>query len=159
MIVIEDILGDSGFRLKWELTMKSEYGDDIWSWANVTAYKMEGTIKGKPQFPREGAWGGPDWVEEIEKAEPYLKGFVKWDGCTELDMDQPHWCGASGYVLHCALLKHIWHKAFQLMNREEPEEWNELPMHMTEEIVNLKARVEKLENQVAELFLASVREL
>lgn len=58
-----------------------------------------------------------------DDSEVYLKGYVKWDGCTELDMGCPHWCGPDGYIRHAELLKHIYHRAFELMKRTPDEAW------------------------------------
>jgi hypothetical protein len=112
----EDVLGDFGFRMVWSVS-------DLW--ADVTAYEItgRGMEENAPLFERKGATCGPDHVESHEDAEEYLDGYVKWDGCTELDMGRPHWCGPYGYKKHCALLRYIYERAFQLMGREPDDAW------------------------------------
>ena len=114
----EDILGNFGFRMVWSVSDR---------WADVTAYEiterdMEENI---PMFDRKGDDTGMDQIETHEDAEEYLSGFVKWDGCTELDMGQPHWCGPNGYKKHCALLRYIYERAFELMGRKPDQVWND----------------------------------
>ena len=71
-------------------------------WANVKAFQ---TLK-------------------YDNEDKYLEGFVKWDGCTELNQGQPHWCGPQQYKAHFALLKYIYHRAFKLMGREPEYPWD-----------------------------------
>lgn len=116
-ITVEDIFGDFGFRVKWSV---------VDHWADIEVYEVEsrGTeLNSKPQFHRKGAACSPDGVEDISEAEKYLEGYIKWDGCTELDMGCPHWCGPSGYVTHCELLKYIYRRAHELMGREPEDAW------------------------------------
>lgn len=67
---------------------------------------------------RKGWADGMDVVAKIDEAEPYLAGFVKWDGCAELDQGCPHWCGAHGFGKHIDLLAYIWRRAHELMGRK-----------------------------------------
>lgn len=112
--LVEDCLGEFGFRVKWRY---SEY------WVDVTAYDVssileDGTDEGIPLYGSTGA-------ETIEEAKPYLKGYVKWDGCSELDqIGTPHWCGWDGYQKHIDLLTYIYNQAFELMGRPKPEDDN-----------------------------------
>jgi hypothetical protein len=121
-ITIEDVLGDYGFRLVWSV-------ED--HWADVTAYEITCRSTGKladpgqPMFNRADWHSLPDPVESHEQAEVYLSGFVKWDGCSEPDQGRPHWCGARGFKKHCALLRYIYERAFDLMDREPDEPWGE----------------------------------
>lgn len=98
----EDVLGEFGFRLVWEVNNYL---------ANVRVYSLR-EIDEDNQHP-----------DYLGSCEAYLTGFVKWDGCTELDMGCPHWCGPEQYVLHGNLLKHIYHRAFELMGRTPDEAW------------------------------------
>lgn len=107
-----------GFRLVWSVSD---------TWADVTAYEMTGTfMDGSPCFELESG-NGCDATENIDEAEVYLSGFVKWDGCTELDQGQPHWCGPNGYKKHIALLRHIYIRAHELMGRQPEEPWGDSP--------------------------------
>lgn len=98
----EDVLGEFGFRLVWEV---DNYV------ACVTAYSL-GDID---EDNRDD--------EYLKSCESYLSGFVKWGGCTELDMGCPHWCSPLDYIKHGELLKHIYHRAFELMGRTPDEAW------------------------------------
>lgn len=109
----EDVLGEFGFRLVWEV---DNYR------AKVTAYKIAAFAGDAIQF--ESVSGtGEQFTADLDAAEKYLTGLVKWDGCTELDMGCPHWCSPVDYVLHGELLKHIYHRAFELMQRLPYEAW------------------------------------
>ena len=114
---IEDILGEFGFRLVWSI---SAY------WADVKAYEITSrNPDGTPNFNREG-WGSlPDPVPTIDLAEMYLDGRVRWDGCSELDQGCPHWCVADQFKRHCNLLRYIYERAFELMDRDCPDPWND----------------------------------
>jgi hypothetical protein len=38
--------------------------------------------------------GGEEYTHDISKCEPYVKGFIKWDGCSEVDFARNiHSCG------------------------------------------------------------------
>ena len=115
----EDVLGEYGFRLVWQV---DNYV------ANVAAYKIASIVIGDTdaddviQF--ESVTGtGEQFTSDLDKSVIYLDGFVKWDGCTELDMGCPHWCSPLDYIKHGELLKHIYHRAFELMGRTPDEAW------------------------------------
>lgn len=115
----EDVLGEFGFRLVWQV---DNYV------ANVAAYKIASIVIGDTdaddviQF--ESVSGtGEQFTADLDSSIIYLDGFVKWDGCTELDMGCPHWCSPLDYIKHGELLKHIYHRAFELMGRTPDEAW------------------------------------
>jgi len=116
-ITIEDILGDFGFRVRWSVL---DY------WADVEVFEIAGRGV-DPDCPLFALKGKPNEILEIEidDAEPYLEGFVKWDGCAELNQGQPHWCGPEVYKNHIELLKYIYRRAFELMGREPEEKWED----------------------------------
>jgi hypothetical protein len=111
VVTTEEVLGEFGFRLTWSA---------LPHWAGVTAHEI---------VAREADTGAPCFGQcnsistTVEGVEPYLNGSVKWDGCTELDMGCPHWCGPDGYAKHILLLQHIYRRAFELMGREPEEDW------------------------------------
>lgn len=120
-ITIEDYdpMGDGfGFRCKWEAQSH---------WADVTVWEVvalgSSDEPGKKFFDKAPWEGSGNHTENIEEAEKYLDGFVKWDGCTELNQGQPHWCGPHGYKKHIAILKYIYQRAHQLMGREPETAW------------------------------------
>lgn len=96
--VDENVLGGPGcptFRVVWSV---QDY------WADVTVYEHSG--------------------DEADADRRYLYGFIKADGCTELDMGRPHWCGPHFYKLHCQLLSYIYRRAFELMGQPTDDRWN-----------------------------------
>lgn len=107
----EYIFGEFGFCVRWKCQDH---------WADVEVFEIIARDEGNlPMYELKGARVLPsDSTTEPDDAEPYLKGFVKWDGCAELDMGRPHWCGGASFKKHCDLLKHIYHRAFELMGRE-----------------------------------------
>jgi hypothetical protein len=115
LIKVEDILGDFGFTLKWEL---------LDHWADITVYDKVGYEPGEPPkalYLRKGWKDSADHVYHIDEAQPYLTGFVKWDGCAELDQGTPHWCGLAGFKMHCDLLQYIYIRSQQLIKRADRE--------------------------------------
>lgn len=116
-ITIEDFVPFGfGFRVVWE-------AED--HWADVRAYEIIGTDEHGFALMARGDWEclPGDSTANYSEAEKYLSGFVKWDGCTELDMGQPHWCGPRDYKKHIALLEYIYRRAHELMGRDPEEEW------------------------------------
>ena len=116
-ITIEDFdpMSDGfGFRCKWAVRDH---------WADVTIWEVV-TYDGEKKFFDKAPWeGSGNHTDSIDEAEKYLDGFVKSDGCTELNQGQPHWCGPRDYKKHIALLKYIWVRAHQLMGREPETAW------------------------------------
>ena len=65
------------------------------------------------------AWtDGPAVATPVE-FRPYLKCFIKWDGCSHLTFedDQIHLCGVEDFKLHLQLIHSVWAMAFQAMGR------------------------------------------
>jgi len=63
--------------------------------ADVDEYHVTFTIydiimwgNDKPVWPRAGQTSSGDYVESLEESEPYLHGFVKWDGCSNWYFDE-----------------------------------------------------------------------
>lgn len=120
---------DGNFFARWSVTD---------SWADVRVLKIVNRADGgAPLFhgdedhPDHASVPPAQWweISDLDKAEVYLEGHVKWDGCTELgSVDRPHWCGVNGFKNHCALLRYIWERAFSLMGREQDEPWDEPSM-------------------------------
>lgn len=105
---VEHVGAPFGFVLHWSV---SDH------WADVTAYKVV-SFEGEKAF-FEVKDDCSEHTDDTTKAEVYLKGFIKWDGCAELDQGCPHWCGAGDFKMHFALLKHIYLRASVLMGRGE----------------------------------------
>lgn len=47
--------------------------------------------------------------------ERYADGFVKWDGCTEIQETRHHWCGGHQVSMHLKLIAYIYTRAFDWM--------------------------------------------
>lgn len=45
----------------------------------------------------------------------YADGFVKWDGCTEIQETDHHWCGGFHVSIHLKLIAYLYTHAFDLM--------------------------------------------
>lgn len=123
--LVEDLLDDFGFRVRWRY---SDY------WADVEVFEYigqesngDGTM-GRKLLPRKDAMHGMDTVYDIDEAEPYLAGFIKWDGCSELDMGCPHWCGPHDFRKHFAILEAIYRRAQELMARGNDQPWDRQPL-------------------------------
>lgn len=106
---IEDVGGEFGFRLRWRV---SDH------WADVEAWEVAAICEGKKEF-RSSSDPFREFTADVEKAEKYLDGFIKWDGCAELNQGCPHWCGAKDFKKHMALLKYIYLRSSVLMGRGE----------------------------------------
>jgi len=114
--ITEDCLGEFGFRVVWKV---------LPHWADVRVYEITSREDGTPGFDRRGARSLPDPVHDITDAEVYLKGYIKWDGCSELDQGCPHWCGPIYYKKHIALLEWLYKRAQELMEAGNWSPWDE----------------------------------
>ncbi len=85
------------------------------TWMSFKAYEVmctaiDGTDK---QFHLKGARDGMSSTPDPDKAD-CLDGFVKWDGCCEIDLGQPHWCGAGDVAQFCEVVREL-HKLCLLL--------------------------------------------
>lgn len=91
-------------------------------WCDVKAYEivmLDSERRGAQKyFQRKDAVTSPDPVETTEEAEVYLEGYVKSDGCNELDAGRPHMCSLEDIKAHCSLIEHVYSKAIELMGGE-----------------------------------------
>lgn len=87
--------------------------------ADFTAYEVfvmcdkNGVLSMKDGMPPLFESGfGSDPVWRIEEAEVYLRGFVKWDGCSNWDFKtnpvMKHFCGRDDFVFVSRLLEKMW---------------------------------------------------
>lgn len=64
-----------------------------------------------PLFHRKGATSGPDMVDTVEDSEPFISGSVKWDGCSNWNMQDGghfHECSRAGLARIGAILATCW---------------------------------------------------
>jgi hypothetical protein len=117
-ILIEDCLANPfGFRVRWEYESHS---------AKLSIYEIVSRDQDNtPYFHRDGATISPDNVKNIQEAEVYLSGYIKWDGCSELDQGCPHWCGPTDYKKHIALLEWSYRRAQELMEAGNWSPWDD----------------------------------
>lgn len=55
------------------------------------------------------------------ETEAYLSCTIKWDGCSHFNFGDGgylHLCGGEYFFLHCALMRRLFEKAFEVMGRE-----------------------------------------
>lgn len=112
--LLEDVFETKVFRILWGYQNH---------WVNVVVFKIESHGEDGPLFRSSRNYN--DLVSDPNDAEVYLEGYVKWDGCAELNQGQPHWCSVDDFQYHCHLIKYIYHRSFELMGREPVEEWVE----------------------------------
>jgi hypothetical protein len=60
------------------------------TWVNFLVFEIAG-MGDKPLYI--AGLDGPSFTEDIEQAVPQAHGFVKWDGCTQVDITDGHFCG------------------------------------------------------------------
>ncbi len=116
---VDNILGEFGFRVIWY------NASDHFAYMKVYKIVVRNE-KNEPEFEVDGNLNEMTdrFTIDADKAEVYLEGHIKWDGCTELDMGCPHWCEPEDYQKHCDLLKYLYHRAMELMGRQdEMEPW------------------------------------
>lgn len=74
-------------------------------------------------FLKQGYENSSDTTTSTEEAEPYLEGFIKWDGCCEFGT-HTHYCGSDCLKKHAALVEFLYKRAPELMGRG----WDNLDM-------------------------------
>lgn len=62
--------------------------------------------------------GAQHWTNDVSKAEPYVKGYIKWDGCSEVDFARNiHSCdGRQSLVRLGKLFEEIFSVAATMIN-------------------------------------------
>jgi hypothetical protein len=101
--VEEQILGDMGYLLRWTVSK---------TWADVVAYRIAGLTEDGIRLY------GHDLRETPNDDDTDVDGYIKWDGCAELDQGCPHWCGPRYFKMHIALLTYLYQRAQQLMGSD-----------------------------------------
>jgi hypothetical protein len=119
---VEDMLTENYFGIR----VRFRY---LPHWTDVEVYEYVGQFvnddktDGAKFFNKKDAPSTPDPVLTLDEAEPYLTGYIKWDGCSEFDFGRPHWCGPDDYKKHFAILEAIYKRAQALMGSVEAP-WN-----------------------------------
>lgn len=108
---IDDCLGDFGFRVRYRYTA---------TWCDVEAFEFVARFEdGHGEFNKKDYVVSPDPVRALDDAQPYITGFIKWDGCSEFDWKETHLCGPDGFRRHFALLECMYRKSQKLMGRAD----------------------------------------
>jgi hypothetical protein len=124
-ILIEDIGGDFGFRVRWAA---------LDHWADFEVYEVVSVEQDGlclKYFRAEG--DGEELTPNISGADLYCHGHIKWDGCSHVHQEEAHLCGADAFKKHMALLRYLYLRAGELMNRPSGQlnqpwgVWDELP--------------------------------
>lgn len=98
------------FVIDWQVDGTDGFG----GYVRFTAHRIINVDGGPPIFRTETC----GFTEDRREAEPYLTGFVKWDGCMEVT-DGMHWCDRDHMEEDFALLRHLREAAFGLMGRAD----------------------------------------
>lgn len=117
---------------------KSKWNGDNWNWIDFLVYEIPAVSVQEspiPQFNIKGYTGSGEYTEDYEKAEVYISGFLKWDGCCEMDFnDASHFCGFKSAMILARIVESLYQIAvldFQFDVGEKMEEV--FPPHWTEE--------------------------
>ncbi len=110
-VTIEDVGGDFGFRLKWSCSE---------TWADFEAFEIvsrEGDEYKTPGFHAKDWQRCDEIVNDISKAQASVEGYIKWDGCSHIELNESHLCGAESFKKHIALMRYLYFRASELMGR------------------------------------------
>lgn len=87
-------------------------------WFGFKVYRVIGkTASGARVYNRDGYTSSPDPVEDRDAAQVVLSGSIKWDGCSDLTIeDEPlHLCGRVAAEEFAALLSAVYDVAAELI--------------------------------------------
>lgn len=87
-------------------------------WIGFNVYRVLGkTESGTRMYNRDGYQSSPDPVEDRAAAQVALSGSVKWDGCSNIIIDDEplHFCGRSDVKEFSTLLSAIYDLAAELI--------------------------------------------
>lgn len=122
-ILIEDIGGDFGFRVRWAV---------LDHWADFEVYEVVAVSDEGREFRARAL--AEEFTANISGADMYCYGHIKWDGCSHVHQEEAHLCGADAFKKHMALLRYLYVRAGELMGREKGEldepwgAWDDLPV-------------------------------
>jgi hypothetical protein len=144
----EEILGELGFHILWQIY--SHVAEFIV--IQVTAVEMDNN---KAHYDTNSPGGSTD---DITQAEIYLKGSVKWDGCSDIHFGYHHWCGPEYWAKHMLLMEHLYKTSFIRMEREAADDGNEWQLEIRD-VTNTEYKPTKPldipEEQIKKMFKGS----
>lgn len=108
---IEPTNEDLEFDIHW-------YGDTII--LNFDVYEVIYQDNSGTRYYSAAGWVAlpTDTTSDISKAEKYLTGTIRFDGCTEVSTEGQHWCGKDGFEAQVELISYIYTRSLQLMRIE-----------------------------------------
>lgn len=87
-------------------------------WLGFKVYRVLGkTENGVKVYNRDGYQSSPDPVEDRTTAQVFLSGSIKWDGCSDITIDDEplHFCGRADMEEFSALLSAVYDLAAELI--------------------------------------------
>ena len=118
-----DPLSDGfGFTVRWR------WRNDSWmDFETFEVAGIEGDEGGTKLYDRKDWQKSGDEVASIDDAQVYCSGYIKWDGCAEIDFGSHHFCGARCFKKHIALMKWLYVRTYELLGRDPLDPWKEQP--------------------------------
>lgn len=87
-------------------------------WTDFRVYQISSSWE-EDGVTKYGYNGDYTQVDDFSKAIPDVSGYVKWDGCMEVD-SSVHLCGSYSLLPYVKTLVYVWSKATELMGRNDP---------------------------------------
>ena len=89
---------------------------EVVGWAGDTGFRRPGAAL----FPKKDTLDANDPTDDAALSEPYLHGFVKWDGCSDWHFDAQdelmlHFCGKRQAMRLGTLMERLYDLAAELM--------------------------------------------
>jgi hypothetical protein len=103
-----------------------EYRMDFTAYECTAICREQGSEIYKVCYDEIDAPGSPCFTEDIEKAERYACGWIKWDGCInwryrpDNGVDYLHLCGRSGAKKEAEKLGHLFDRLYDAVNELLP---------------------------------------
>lgn len=94
--------------------------DDCTHWLNFRIVEWAQVDDAGPLYPLEEHVRPGETTRDARAAVHFASGFIKWDGCCEVQMDH-HMCGISGARLVVAALLHVFAYAAERHGFEDCE--------------------------------------
>lgn len=110
----EEIVRDVGNYGNYEIVVTDRRSH----WVGFQVYAVLGrTETGARVYNRDGYQSSLDPVEDRSLAQVFLSGSIKWDGCSDMTIDDEplHFCGRSNAEEFAALLEAIYDLAAELI--------------------------------------------
>jgi hypothetical protein len=111
-------------------------------WVDFKAYEIVAEESNAPLYEAKEAKSSEEMVREIADAQTYIRGAVKWDGCSHVyfgdDNGYIHLCGKLHIRKITQTLEKIYNRAGELMERKDVDEFPLLPNQGNKEPLSSK---------------------